>query len=86
MGALLLLEGLTSVALLVHDVRAVRPTGNFRRAVYDTLLGWIPEPNQHLADSYGPHLTLTTNADGMRLNPAADNSPSADPRRDHLLG
>ena len=63
------LEGLSSVAVIVSDVRAApRAPENFRQAQYDTLLGWVGLPNFSRKDNYGPGLKLTTNADGIRIH------------------
>lgn len=70
-GVLLLLEGLSSAGLFVRDVRAIKPAGNFRHSAYDTLLGWAGLPNLHDPDYFGPGISLSSNADGMRTHVVA---------------
>ena len=63
------LEGLSSFASLARGFRALRPPpANFRQATYDSLIGWVGIPNLAIADNYGPGLSLTTNAEGMRIH------------------
>jgi hypothetical protein len=62
------IEGVSSAWLMAQEIRAIRPTENFRQARYDTLLGWVGLPNLHIANNYGPGIHLTTNADGMRIH------------------
>lgn len=67
---LFVLEGIASAGLLFADVMKLQPppVQNFRQARYDSLLGWVSLPNLAIRDNFGPHLTLTTNADGLRIH------------------
>lgn len=63
-------EGAASIAIMARSVGRAPAPGNFRQARYDSLLGWVGMPNLALTDNYGPNLTLTTNAEGMRMHRA----------------
>ncbi|MBI3791332.1 MAG: hypothetical protein HY275_10705 [Gemmatimonadetes bacterium] len=66
--AFTLLEGAASAWLFGRDIAAVRPDTNFRRARFDTLVGWVGIPDLHLPDMFSPGVALTNNADGMRIH------------------
>jgi len=72
-------EGAASIWLMTQDIRAIRPTENFRQAQYDTLLGWIGLPDLRITNNYGPGIHLATNADGMRIHKpvSAELAPNA---------
>jgi hypothetical protein len=65
---LAVIEGATSVGLLAKDIAAIKPAGNFRKAAYDSLVGWVGIPNLSDPNNFGPGLSLTHNADGMRIH------------------
>ena len=76
------LEGLSSMAALARGFRALRPPpANFRQASYDSLIGWVGIPNLAIADNYGPGLSLTTNAEGMRIHRPVSRTLAPDERR-----
>ena len=76
------LEGLSSFVGLVRGYRALRPPpANFRQATYDSLIGWVGIPNLAIADNYGPGLSLTTNAEGMRIHRPVTAALAPDERR-----
>lgn len=60
-------EGTASAWLFARDVSGIQVDTNFRRARYDSLVGWVGLPNLHLPDMFSPGVGLTTNAEGMRI-------------------
>ena len=63
-----LIEGTASAWLAYRFVRSVPVDTNFRKAQYDSLIGWVGLPGLALPDMFGPGLSLTNNADGMRIH------------------
>jgi hypothetical protein len=64
-------EGLSSLGMIVHDARArmaVPARSNFRQADYDSLVGWVGLRNLSIPNNFDVGLSLTTNADGMRIH------------------
>jgi hypothetical protein len=74
---LLVLEGLASMVLMTRHAFAARPQPAFAHVVHDSLLGWVGQPNVALPNAFGPHLSLTRDAHGIRVH-----SPSA---TDHVV-
>lgn len=70
--ALAAIEGTASAALLLNSIRVRGSPGNFRQAAYDSLIGWVGLPNNARPDFFGPGLTVTTNAAGMRTHRKVD--------------
>lgn len=66
--AMAAIEGTASAGLLLTSLRARTSPGNFRQATYDSLVGWVSIRNMSKPDAFGPGLTTTTNADGMRIH------------------
>lgn len=64
--ALLMLEGLSSSALLVWDVAQTPRRGESYHTQYDAELGWVNIPGLHLPNMYGPGVSLSTNSRGFR--------------------
>jgi hypothetical protein len=65
---LVLVEGLASYLLLVHDLTAIYVPPYRRHTKYDPELGWVDKPNVHIPDLYGRGIYLTTNSAGFRNN------------------
>ena len=65
---LALIEGSASAARIVGEIRAIGSETNFRKAKYDTLLGWIGQPAIHVPDMFARGVGLTNNVDGMRIH------------------
>lgn len=82
-AAIVALEGVASLALLAHDIADLQPppVENFRQAAYDSLLGWVGLPNLAIRDNFGPGLSLTTNADGLRIHRSVSRAASSGERR-----
>jgi hypothetical protein len=67
-AGLLLVEGVSSVALFVRESLAegrILATEE-SHARFDDELGWVNRPDVHVPDQYGPGVSLTTNARGFR--------------------
>lgn len=66
--AFLLLEGASSAVLAFRDARPVeeRVVAESRHTMYDTLLGWVNEPDVDIPDLYGPGRHFRTNERGFR--------------------
>jgi len=64
--ALVILEGLSSAALLVWDVAETPRRGESYHTQYDAELGWVNIPGLHLPNMYGPGVSLTTSSRGFR--------------------
>jgi hypothetical protein len=62
---LVLLEGLSSLALVVNEL-AFEDKGHYSE--YDSTLGWVPIPSLHLPDRFGPGRYLRTDARGLRAD------------------
>jgi len=69
-GALIVLEGFSSVILLrfLLSGKGERPLAEQRHTQYDQVLGWVNIPNLVVQDMYGPGVFLRTNAQGFRGN------------------
>jgi len=65
-GLLILLEGVSSLALLVADLRPSRQLTERAHTDYDTLLGWINQRNASVPDLYRPGVGLHTNSRRFR--------------------
>jgi len=55
---LVLVEGLASYLLLVHDLTAIYVPPYRRHTKYDPELGWVDKPNVHIPDLYGRGIYL----------------------------
>jgi len=62
---LVLLEGASSLVLFVHRLR---PPAEGIHSEYDSLLGWVNQPNVYIRNLYGPGTYLRTNAQRFRSN------------------
>lgn len=65
---LVLVEGVASYLLLVHDLTAIYVPPYRQHTKYDPDLGWVDKPNVHIPDLYGRGIYLTTNSAGFRNN------------------
>lgn len=76
--SLMLLEGLSSAALLLYTVAAARRPyfPDLAHSRYDAELGWVNRPNLFLDSVYGPGIFIRTNAQGFRN---AQNFPAEAP-------
>jgi len=63
---LLLIEGISAVALRFVGREAPLPVAERRHTRFDAELGWVNEPSRRVEDLYGPGRTLTTNSQGFR--------------------
>ena len=63
-----IIEGASSAWLFGKEVAAIQPGGNFRKAAYDSLVGWVGIPNLKSPNNFGPGLSVTHSADGMRIH------------------
>jgi hypothetical protein len=65
---LVLIEGLSSFAMTLHDIRLFASPVLAERihTQYDSELGWVNKPNVHIEDFYGPGLDFQTNSQGFR--------------------
>jgi lysophospholipase L1-like esterase len=65
-AALVFIEGLSSYALLIRELRhhPMRPLRHHTR--YDAMLGWVSLPNLDIEDMYGTGVRLRTNGRGFR--------------------
>lgn len=65
---LILIEGLASVVVFVHDVstRSENPPAERRHTRYDAELGWVNIPGTRAEGLYGPGRDVTINAQGFR--------------------
>ena len=71
LAAVAAIEGVSSLALMIRDARRAAPTrpkSNFPQAAYDSTIGWVGLPNLSIPNNFGPGLSLTTTADGMRIH------------------
>ncbi len=83
LAILALIEGSASAWLLAADIRAIKSDSNFRRAQYDSVVGWIGTPDLHVPDRFSPGIALTNNHDGMRIfHPV---TPALPPGRHRLI-
>jgi len=60
------LEGIANVSLSWSEATARPEVRDYLETEPDTLLGWIGRPNVSEPNHYGPSLSLTTNARGLR--------------------
>jgi hypothetical protein len=78
-GALIAIEGASSLVLLTRDL--AHPTKGMvterAHTNYDTLLGWVARPRFYHRDFYGPGISLRTNAQGFRNDHEITRSPQA---------
>jgi hypothetical protein len=65
---LVVVEGLASYMLTVHDIMATYPAAERLHTKYDSVLGWVNEKNVDIKDMYGPGIYLRTNSQGFRNN------------------
>ena len=65
---LVVVEGLASYMLTVHDIMATYPLAERLHTKYDSVLGWVNEKNVDIKDMYGPGIYLRTNSQGFRNN------------------
>lgn len=65
---LIIIEGLSSYALLIADIAGTRGLAERRHTEYDPDLGWINEPNVFIPDMYRPGASLRTNSQRFRNN------------------
>lgn len=64
---LVVIEGIASYALVVHDIIWVHSIiAEQRHTRYDPDLGWVNEPNINIPNMYGPGVYLQTNSQGFR--------------------
>jgi hypothetical protein len=78
---LLMLEGLTSIGMLAHEVISLQPPAKLPHTAHDSLLGWVGQPNVVLPNYFGPNLSLTHDAAGMRVHrPVAEALASGEHR------
>jgi hypothetical protein len=63
---LLLVEGVSSYALVLHEAWVAPALAEQSHAEYDSELGWINKPNMSIPDMYGPGIYLKTNARRFR--------------------
>jgi hypothetical protein len=69
LAAFVLLEGTSSLLLLVQDAVALEPQlplARLRHTLYDPDLGWAHVPGVRVDDLYGPGAWLQTNSQGFR--------------------
>ncbi len=67
LALLALIEGSASAWLMAADIRSIKADSNFRRAQYDTLVGWIGTPDLHVTEGAPRSVPITNNHDGMRI-------------------
>jgi hypothetical protein len=67
-AAAAIIEGAASAWLMTQDIRNIRFDAALHANVFDSLLGWTGEPNAHRTDWFAPGMTLTNNAEGMRVH------------------
>jgi lysophospholipase L1-like esterase len=80
---LVLVEGLSSYALLIREV-ARNPLQQLRHHTsYDKTLGWVSLPNLDVEDMYGPGVGLRTNGRGFRT--ASETEPARPPDRRRIV-
>jgi hypothetical protein len=78
---LLVLEGLASLGILAHRALTLQPPARPQYTMPDSLLGWTGRPNVAVPDAYGPGLSLTHDAAGLRVHPPASGLVAATERR-----
>ncbi len=61
-----LLEGVSSLALLINDLLRYSRRPLTAHSHFDPLLGWASTPNVDLPDLYGPGASFRTNSQGFR--------------------
>jgi hypothetical protein len=65
---LVMIEGLASYVLLVHNIMTTPSIAERRHTKYDSKLGWVNELNVYIPDMYGPGVYFKTNSQGFRNN------------------
>jgi hypothetical protein len=65
---LLLVEGVSSYALVLYDAWVAPSLAEQSHAEYDSELGWINKRNMSIPDMYGPGIYLKTNARRFRAD------------------
>ena len=66
LGLAAAIEGFSSYALLLDEIRSVTKLAERHHTIYDPELGWVNRPDVHVPDMYGPGIYLQTNKQGFR--------------------
>jgi hypothetical protein len=81
LAILLVLEGFANMGILAHRILTVQPPPRLQHTAPDSLLGWSGQPNVALPNAYGPGLSLTHDASGMRIHRPVPDSVAPGQRR-----